>query len=74
MVNKKVSENFCNERHKSVNDDIYEIKEDVKIIKNNHLFYIEKAIATIMVWIKLLTIIFGACISTIIGLIFGGII
>lgn len=74
MVDKKVSEKFCNERHKSVNDDIYEIKEDVKIIKNNHLFYIEKAIATIMVWIKLLTIIFGACISTIIGLIFRGII
>lgn len=69
MVEKKVSIAMCKTISGEIKEDIKEIKVDVKGIKNNHLFHIEKDIATIMVWIKILTITYGATLTAFVGLV-----
>jgi len=42
MSFKIVSVGVCNERHKALNDDVGEMKDDIKLIKNNHLVHLQK--------------------------------
>jgi len=44
MSFKTVSVGVCNERHKALNDDVGEMKDDIKLIKNNHLVHLQKGL------------------------------
>jgi len=65
MKYKTVSQDVCNARYSDLKEDINEIKDDIKNIKNNHLSHIETDIAMIKTWGAVLGII-PTIISTII--------
>jgi len=53
MTAKNVSVGVCNERHKALNDDVGEMKSDIKLIKDNHLVHIQKSITELQTSVKL---------------------
>ena len=57
MVSKLVSKETCDAKYTDVKNDTSEIKEDIKFIKNNHLFHIERDLNVIKTWGTVLLII-----------------
>ena len=78
MKDEFVSKETCNAKYDDVKSDITDIKEDIKLIKNNHLFHIENDISYIKIEFakllvssnlknKVIWLVSGSIISVIVG-------
>jgi len=47
MTAKNVSVGVCNERHKALKEDVCEIKDDIKLVKDNHLVHLQKGLTEV---------------------------